>query len=131
MTVATAFRTRSFEDVRRALLERREIGLLDVREEDPHARSHPLFAANLPLSKLELEVPLRLPRRSVPIAVFDAGEGLAVRAASRLVELGYTDVTLLAGGLRGWAEAGGELFQDVNAPSKAFGELVESERHTP
>jgi rhodanese-related sulfurtransferase len=131
MTVATEFRTRSFEDVRRALLERREIALLDVREEDPHARSHPLFAANLPLSKLELEVPLRLPRRSVPIVVFDDGEGLAERAASRFVELGYTDVTLLAGGLRGWAEAGGELFQDVNAPSKAFGELVESERHTP
>ncbi|HEV3425911.1 MAG TPA: rhodanese-related sulfurtransferase [Paraburkholderia sp.] len=131
MTLETEFRTRAFEDVRRALLERREIALLDVREEDPHARSHPLFAANLPLSKLELEAPVRLPRRSVPIVVFDDGEGLAVRAARRFTELGYTDVSLLAGGLRGWAEAGGELFQDVNAPSKAFGELVESERHTP
>jgi hypothetical protein len=27
--------------------------------------------------------------------------------------------------------AGGELFIDVNVPSKAFGELVESRRHTP
>ena len=35
-------------DVRQALLERREIALLDVREEDPHAHGHPLFAANLP-----------------------------------------------------------------------------------
>lgn len=131
MTVETEFRTRAFEDVRRALLERREIALLDVREEDPHARSHPLFAANLPLSKLELEAPLRLPRRSVSIVVFDDGEGLAERAARRFTELGYTDVALLAGGLRGWAAAGGELFKDVNAPSKAFGELVESERHTP
>ena len=131
MIIETEFRSRSFEDVRRALLERREIALLDVREEDPHARSHPLFAANLPLSKLELDAPLRLPRRSVPIVVFDDGEGLAVRAARRFVELGYTDVTLLAGGLRGWADAGGELFQDVNSASKAFGELVESERHTP
>ncbi|MGA7778370.1 MAG: rhodanese-like domain-containing protein, partial [Paraburkholderia sp.] len=131
MTLEAEFRIRAFEDVRRALFERREIALLDVREEDPHARSHPLFAANLPLSKLELEVPVRLPRRSVPIVVFDDGEGLAERAARRLTELGYTDVSLLAGGLRGWAEAGGELFKDVNVPSKAFGELVESERHTP
>ena len=131
MTLEAEFRTRAFEDVRRALFERREIALLDVREEDPHARSHPLFAANLPLSKLELEVPVRLPRRSVPIVVFDDGEGLAERAARRLTELGYTDVSLLAGGLRGWAEAGGELFRNVNVPSKAFGELVESERHTP
>ena len=131
MTVVKEFRTRSFEDVRRALVEGDEIALVDVREEDPHARSHPLFAANLSLSRLELDAPVRLPRPAVPIVVFDAGEGLAERAAQRLDELGYTDVGLLEGGLHGWREAGGELFQDVNVPSKAFGELVESVRHTP
>lgn len=131
MSFVQAFRTRSFEDVRYALLEHEEIALVDVREEDPHARSHPLFAANLPLSRLELDAPVRLPRQAVPIVVFDAGEGLAERAARRLSELGYSDVALLEGGLQGWREAGGELFQDVNVPSKAFGELVECERHTP
>ncbi len=45
--------------------------------------------------------------------------------------MGYTQVSLLEGGLDGWRKAGGELFIDVNVPSKAFGELVESERHTP
>ena len=45
--------------------------------------------------------------------------------------LGYTDVALLAAGLDGWIRAGGEVFQDVNVPSKAFGELVEAKRHTP
>ena len=131
MSVAEEFRTRSFEDVRRALLDHEEIALVDVREEDPHARSHPLFAANLSLSKLELEAPVRLPRLTVPVVVFDAGEGFAERAARRLGELGYTNVALLEGGLQGWRDAGGELFQDVNVPSKAFGELVESKRHTP
>ncbi|MDN7208378.1 rhodanese-like domain-containing protein, partial [Klebsiella pneumoniae] len=33
--------------------------------------------------------------------------------------------------LAGWRRSGGELFQDVNSASKAFGELVESVRHTP
>ncbi|NML35420.1 rhodanese homology domain-containing protein [Paraburkholderia antibiotica] len=131
MNVVKEFRTRSFEEVCHALLDRAEIALLDVREEAPHARSHPLFAANLPLSRLELDAPLRLPRPGVPLVVFDAGEGLAWRAAERLAELGYTDVALLEGGLHGWREAGGELFSDVNVPSKAFGELVESVRHTP
>jgi rhodanese-related sulfurtransferase len=131
MSFVTAPSTRSFDDIRRTLLDREEIALIDVREEDPHARSHPLFAANLPLSRLELDAPIRLPRRDVPIVVFDNGEGLAERAARRLSELGYTDVALLEGGLQGWRAAGGELFQDVNAPSKAFGELVESVRHTP
>jgi rhodanese-related sulfurtransferase len=121
----------TFPEVRAALMARHEIALLDVREEAPHAEAHPLFAANLSLSHLELNAYDRLPRRDTRIVVLDDGEGLAVRAALKLRSLGYTDVALLAGGVRGWAEAGGELFRDVNVPSKAFGELVESQRHTP
>lgn len=123
--------TRSFADIRQALLERREVALVDVREEAPFAQAHPLFAANIPLSKLEVEVYPRIPRLDTAITVYDDGEGLAQRAVERLLQLGYTDVALLQGGLQGWRDAGGELFIDVNVPSKAFGELVEHERHTP
>lgn len=125
------FITRTPADIRAALLARRELALLDVREEDPYAQEHPLFAANLPLSKLELEAYARIPRLDTSITVYDDGEGLAGVAYQRLLELGYVDVALLDGGLAGWREAGGELFRDVNVPSKAFGELVESRRHTP
>ena len=122
---------RSYADIRKALLAREELALVDVREEAPFAESHPLFAANIPLSKLELEVFSRIPRRSTQVTVYDNGEGLASIAAQRLVDLGYSHVSLLEGGLDGWRRAGGELFIDVNVPSKAFGELVESQRHTP
>ncbi|MBP0597525.1 rhodanese homology domain-containing protein [Herbaspirillum sp. LeCh32-8] len=121
----------TYPEVRAALLAREEIALLDVREEAPHAEAHPLFAANFPFSHLELNAYTRLPRRDTRIVTLDDGEGLATRAALRLRALGYTNVGVLAGGVRGWREAGGELFQDVNVPSKAFGELVEAERHTP
>src|ERR1700678_410441 len=128
---ASFLRTKQAAEVRSDLLARREIALLDVREEAYHAQGHPLFAANLPLSRIELEAFARLPRRTTPIAVLDGGEGLARRAAERLLALGYSDVKLLAGGLSGWRNAGYEVFRDVNAPSKAFGELVEAQRHTP
>ncbi len=127
----TTVSTRSFAQIRQALLDQEEVALVDVREEAPFAESHPLFAANIPLSKLELEVYSRIPRRDTQVTVYDNGEGLASRAAERLIALGYTRVSLLEGGLEGWRKAGGELFIDVNVPSKAFGELVESERHTP
>ncbi|WP_060482647.1 rhodanese homology domain-containing protein [Pseudomonas sp. NBRC 111119] len=127
----SAVTTRQYADIRRALLARQELALLDVREEDPFAQAHPLFAANIPLSKLELEVLARIPRRDTAITVYDNGEGLAQQAARRLLDLGYRDVATLADGLNGWQAAGGELFRDVNVPSKAFGELVESVRHTP
>ncbi|MGA7593788.1 MAG: rhodanese homology domain-containing protein [Gallionella sp.] len=122
---------KTYADIRAALLARQEVALLDVREEHPHAQAHPLFAANLPLSRIELEAWTRLPRRSVAIVTLDDGEGYAEIAARRLRALSYTDVAVLAGGVSGWQAAGGELFRDVNVPSKAFGELVETRRHTP
>ncbi|KVM60033.1 sulfurtransferase [Burkholderia ubonensis] len=127
------FAAASSQDVRARLLAGDEIALIDVREEDPYAQGHPLWAANFPLSKLELDAWTRIPRRDTPIVVYGdaAGEDLAPRAAARLAQLGYSDVRLLDGGLAGWRAAGGELFIDVNVPSKSFGEWVEAERHTP
>ena len=45
--------------------------------------------------------------------------------------MGYTDVAIFEGGIEAWKSAGGEIFTDVNVPSKAFGELMESRCHTP
>ena len=127
----TTSAVRSFVEIRQALLDRQELALVDVREEAPFAEAHPLFAVNIPLSKLELEVFARIPRRNTAVTLYDNGEGLAQIARQRLQSWGYSDVTLLDGGLQGWREAGGELFIDVNVPSKAFGELVEHHRATP
>jgi rhodanese-related sulfurtransferase len=117
--------------VRTAFLLRDEIALLDVRHEAAFATGHPLFAANMAADRIALEADLRLPRKDVPIVVYDAGEGLVSAAADRLAALGYGNVRALEGGLQGWKAAGFELFQDVNSYAKAFGELVEHRRHTP
>jgi len=117
--------------VRSALLLRDEIALLDVRHEAVFATGHPLFAANMAADRIALEAAVRLPRKDVPIVLYDAGEGLVPIAADRLAALGYSNVRQLDGGLQAWTSAGYELFQDVNSYAKAFGELVESRRHTP
>jgi rhodanese-related sulfurtransferase len=117
--------------VRAALLLREEIALLDVRHEAVFATGHPLFAANMAADRIALEAEVRLPRKGVPIVLYDAGEGLVTVAADRLKALGYTNVRQLDDGLQGWKSAGYEVFEDVNSYAKAFGELVESRRHTP
>jgi rhodanese-related sulfurtransferase len=117
--------------IRCALLLREEIALLDLRHEAAYATGHPLFAANMAAGRIGLEAETRLPRKDVPIVVYDAGERLVPQAADRLAALGYSDVRQLDGGLQAWTIAGYELFQDVNSYAKAFGELVESRRHTP
>jgi rhodanese-related sulfurtransferase len=125
--------------VRRALVLKQEIALLDVRRESQFARGHPLFAASFPVGQLEALATERLPSPDVPIVVYgdgaydgsDGSDTDAEAAAARLRQLGYRDVSLLAGGFDGWAASGGELFGDVNAPSKAFGELVAELAGTP
>src|SRR5258708_37684019 len=98
--------------VRCALLLRDEIALLDIRHEAAFATGHPLFAANMAADRIALEAATRLPRKDVPIVVYDAGEGLVAEAADRFSALGYTNVRRLDGGLQGWQNAGYELFQD-------------------
>jgi rhodanese-related sulfurtransferase len=107
-----------------------EVALLDVREEGAFAEAHPFFAVSLPLSQIKLRILDLVPRFSAPVVVYDDGEGLAERAAARIAASGYSDVSILEGGLAAYGRAG-EVFRDVNVPSKAFGELVEAIRHTP
>jgi rhodanese-related sulfurtransferase len=127
MTVPTV----TASQVRAALLLRDEIALLDLRHEAAFATGHPLFAANMAAGRIALEAEARLPRKDVPIVLYDAGEGLVAGAADRLAGSGYANVRELQGGLKSWQQAGYELFQDVNSYAKAFGELVEQRRHTP
>ncbi len=107
-----------------------EVALIDVREEGPYSEAHPFFAVNLPLGEIEMRMLDLVPRMTAPVVVFDNGENIAAQAAKRIEALGYKNVSILEGGLEAY-RAVGEVFRDVNVPSKSFGELVEAIRHTP
>src|ERR1700739_3933041 len=94
------------------LLLPQELALLDLRHEAAFATGHPLFAANMAAGRIDLEAKARLPRKNVPIVLYDSGEGLVSQAADRLAALGYTDIRQLDGGLEGWRKAGFEIFID-------------------
>ncbi|HVH79904.1 MAG TPA: rhodanese-like domain-containing protein, partial [Stellaceae bacterium] len=122
--------------VRAMLKDGDEMALFDVREEGVFSEEgHPFFANSLPLSRLELMIRPLVPRFGTRIVLCDGGDGadggLAERAAAKLRAIGYSDVTVMAGGTKAWAAAGFELFTGVNVPSKAFGELVEHRCGTP
>ena len=108
-----------------------ELALLDVRETGVFTSNHILQARSMPLSRLEILSDDLVPRQSAPIVVCDAGGGLAERAAAKLAGFGYTDISILAGGIDGWKDAGYVLFSGFNVPSKAFGEFVEHREDTP
>jgi rhodanese-related sulfurtransferase len=108
-----------------------ELALVDVREELIFSQRHLLLARSVPLSRFELKFAQLVPRRTTPIVLCDDSDGRAERAAAILSRNGYTDVSILAGGIDAWAVAGFELFSGVNVPSKAFGEYVEHANGTP
>jgi rhodanese-related sulfurtransferase len=108
-----------------------ELALVDVREELIFSQRHLLLARSIPLSRFELKFAQLVPRRGTRIVLCDDGDGAAGRAAAILTRNGYSDVTILDGGIDAWAAAGYELFSGVNVPSKAFGEYIEHESGTP
>jgi len=118
-------------EVKAMLRDGGELALLDVREEGVFARSHLLFATPLPLSRLELDLAVLVPRRSTRIVLIDDADGLADRAAALMMRVGYRNLAVLTGGIAAWKDAGYELFSGVHVPSKAFGEVVEHTATTP
>jgi len=131
---ATNAKPVSAADLKSKILSGEELALLDLREEGTFGDGHLLFAVPMPLSRLEMIADDLVPRRGVPIVLCAAGDDdqhLIALGAERLARFGYTDVSYLDGGLKGWAEAGFEVFSGVNVPSKAFGEFIEVLYETP
>ncbi|MBB3810511.1 rhodanese-like domain-containing protein [Pseudochelatococcus contaminans] len=118
-------------ELKRWLSDGAEIAFLDVREHGQFGEGHPFLAIPAPYSRLEIDVPRLVPRRTTRIALIDGGDGVAARAAEALRDIGYTDVSVSRDGVQGWQAAGFTLFKGVNLPSKTFGELVEHALETP
>ena len=108
-----------------------EYALLDVRERARYASGHLLLAINLPLSGLELRIRRYVPRANSRIVLCDDGGGFAERAAEILSEGGYSDISVLEGGVGAWREAGHEVFRAHYAMTYAFGLYVEQHYGTP
>jgi rhodanese-related sulfurtransferase len=129
-------RALSVQQVKAMLKSGEVFAFFDVREEGEFStKGHPLFATPLPLSRLEPRAFALLPDPATHVVLMDSGEegdtGRAARAAGKFGQLGYTNVTVMSGGLKAWRDAGHEVFTGVNVPSKAFGEVVEHDNDTP
>ncbi len=123
----------SADEVRRLIVGRDELALIDLREGGIFAQNHLLFAINCPLSRLELYVETLVPRKDVRVVLCASVEDdhLCRLGARRMADMGYSDISVFDGGITAWQAAGYELFSGVHVPSKAFGEFVETTYGTP
>ena len=114
-----------------ALRDGLEIALLDAREELAFGERHILMAACMPLGRIEVLADDMVPRRQTRVVWCDDGAGLGERAAQRMAALGYSDVSILDGGVAAWEKADFRVYSGVHVPSKAFAEVVEHDLSTP
>ncbi|MDR5809139.1 rhodanese-like domain-containing protein [Caballeronia sp. LZ019] len=117
--------------LRTLIAQRTELAVLDVREEGVSARRRLFYSSVAPVGRLGVLIGRLVPRRGTPVVLVDTHGEHAPRAAALLARWGYTVVSILAGGIDGWAEAGFEVFSGTNVPGKAFGELIEHRLQTP
>ena len=108
-----------------------ELAIVDPRDHETYSQGHLLWAASLRLDDALVAAEVLLPRLSTPIVIAGEEEDEARALQSILNKNGWTNATVLEGGIGSWIDAGHELYSGVNVPSKLFGELVERHYGTP
>jgi len=96
-----------FVDVK-AAAERQARGelLVDVREADDYKEFHVPNSMNIPFGRLKLRMSELAAYKDKPVMVTDHAGVRAPRAWEELKKAGFTQVTILKGGVAAWREAG-------------------------
>lgn len=79
---------------------------LDIREQDEYDQGTIPGSVFIPRGHLEAQIENRLPDKDRPVVVYCAGGFRSVFGADTLQQLGYTDVTSMAGGFGRWKNEG-------------------------
>jgi molybdopterin/thiamine biosynthesis adenylyltransferase/rhodanese-related sulfurtransferase len=100
--------------------------ILDVREKDEWREGHLEGALSLPRGFLEIKVETAIPDKSAPIITYCAGGTRSLLAGKILKEMGYQDVSSMAGGYSAWKNAGFRWVQDFQYTPE---QLIRYSRH--
>ena len=105
--------------------------LIDVRDPGEYNSSHIPGASLIPRRLLEFQMAASVPSRAAPIVVCDDDGRRSALAAETLEDMGYTQVSVLTGGINWWVSQNQPTEWGSNVPSKDFGERMEVEHHVP
>jgi rhodanese-related sulfurtransferase len=90
------------------LHKRGDVTFLDVRDQQEVNLGKIPNAVHISRGNLETKIEAVVPR-DAEVVIYCASGNRSAFAADTMQNMGYTNVCSLAGGFRGWAEAGGEI----------------------
>jgi rhodanese-related sulfurtransferase len=102
----TRVRELTVEQVKAKLDRGERFHLIDVREESEWARDHLPGAEHLGKGVLERDIERQVPDAGTEIVLYCGGGFRSALAADNLQKMGYTNVSSMDGGIRGWREKG-------------------------
>jgi rhodanese-related sulfurtransferase len=82
--------------------------LIDVREDREWNLGHAAGSVHMSRGTIESKIDSAVPRNATVILYCASGNRSAL-AAESLTAMGYTNVSSMSGGFRGWVDAGGEV----------------------
>ena len=71
------------------------------------------------------------PNKKTRVILIDNNNGISDLVYNIAHQMGYSNISIIEGGVEEWVSAGYKLFDGINVPSKSFGELIEKYFHTP
>ena len=119
------------ETVRSWISDKEEVAFIDVREIGQHTNGHPFFSISIPYSLFEFNIKILVPNKQTRVILIDNNNGISDLVYNIAHQMGYSNISIIEGGVIEWVSAGYKLFDGINVPSKSFGELIEKYFHTP
>ena len=99
-------RETNVQEVKKRLDAKETFTLVDVREDSEWAKGHVPAAIHLGKGIIERDIENAIPAKTTPIVLYCGGGYRSALAADSLQKMGYTNVTSMDGGWRGWTDAG-------------------------
>jgi phage shock protein E len=96
----------SAEDVKKAIDEKVDCILLDVRTQEEYSRGKIAGSINIPVDKIESDILSRIPDTSAKIYVYCLSGSRSIHAVQILTNLGYSNVCNVISGLLAWRVKG-------------------------
>jgi len=107
-------KTISAEELKKKIDAKEDFVLINVLSKESYEARHVPSSINIPVDEVENRAPTELPDKNKEMIVYCASKTCLAspRAAKKLVELGYTNVTEYEAGIAGWQDAGYEFEEE-------------------
>jgi rhodanese-related sulfurtransferase len=105
--------------------------LVDVREAGEYNSTHIPGSSLLQRRRLEFQMPIAVPFKGALVVVCDDDGRRAQAGAATLESIGYTNVSVLDGGINTWTTLDLPTEWGTNVPSKDYGEKMEVVHNVP